>query len=86
MTVIDCDTIEFNGQRYTLISFHCPETYTAKCDIKYEKSKRAEVRLRELIKSVLSVQLNIQPTIDKYGRGLTKLYMFDEDVRSILIS
>ena len=65
MTVIDGDTIEFDAQRYTLISFCTPEKYTAKCDIKYEKGKRAEVRLRELIASVLSVQLNIQPTTDK---------------------
>ena len=85
MTVIDGDTIEFDGQRYTLISFCTPEKYTAKCDIKYEKGKRAEVRLRELIASVLSVQLNIQPTTDKYGRRLAKLHMSDEDIGSILI-
>ena len=85
MTVIDGDTIEFDAQRYTLISFCTPEKYTAKCDIKYEKGKRAEVRLRELIASVLSVQLNIQPTTDKNGRRLAKLHMSDEDIGSILI-
>ena len=83
--MIDGGTIEFDAQRYTLTSFCTPEKYTAKCDIKYEKGKRAEVRLRELIASVLSGQLNIQRTTDKYGRKLAKLHMSDEDIGSILI-
>ena len=85
VTVIDGDTIEFESVRYRLTGFDTPETYNAKCDIEYDRGKQAEDKLRQLIESVGRVQLNIQPSTDKYGRGLAKLFVSGEDVGSILI-
>ena len=47
---------------------------------------RATERLRSLISSVPTVKLVIEPRLDKYGRGLARMFVNGTDVGKILIS
>lgn len=83
--VVDGDTVKLDGLSYRLIGFDTPETYRSQCDAERALGNRAARRLRELINSVPTVKLVIEPRLEKYGRGLARLYVDGTDVGKTLI-
>jgi micrococcal nuclease len=95
--VIDGDTIEAQvaGGRfsaaarrlvtYRLVGFDTPETAFAACDEERVHGERAKARLAELLSSgPIRIEAGAGRP-DRYGRGLARLYVADEDVGDVLV-
>ena len=89
--VVDGDTIDAvvppsrERQRYRLIGFDTPETHYARCDAERALGERATRRLEDLVRGT-GVRIDVQgASKDRYGRGLAKLSVREEDVGRILI-
>lgn len=84
--VIDGDTIDLDGERFRLVGFDTPETYSPQCDYELALGNEATRRLRELVASGELLDLIVLPGRDRYDRGLARLYVGRADVADILIS
>lgn len=84
--VIDGDTIDLNGDRFRLVGFDTPETYSPQCAYEKALGDQATRRLRELVASGELIELAILPGKDKYKRGLARLYIGRKDVADTMIS
>lgn len=84
--VIDGDTIDYNDQRYRLVGFDTPETYRHKCAYELALGNAATDRVRNLLTGGGRIDLAILPGLDRYGRGLARLYVDDRNLADILVS
>lgn len=84
--VIDGDTIDYNDQRFRLVGFDTPETYRHKCDYELALGNAATERVRTLLTGGGRIDLAILPGLDRYGRGLARLYVDDRNLADILVS
>lgn len=84
--VIDGDTIEYQGLSYRLAGYDTPETRFADCPAEKAKGEKATHRLQELINRASKIELRTEGGRDRYGRGLGRLLLDNQDVGTILIS
>lgn len=83
--VIDGDTIEWRGTNYRLEGFDAPETLQADCDAEQAMGESAASMLRSLILGANLIEIQIQPGKDKYGRGIARLLVDNNDVGARLV-
>lgn len=86
ISVIDGDTVRYNGQRLRLLSIDTPETYKPRCDAELAKGREATARLRELVNRAQRIEIVDSGQIDKYDRRLVNLLIDDRDVGNTLIT
>ena len=83
---VDGDTIDIGTQRFRLVGFDTPETYQARCSYEKALGDLATARLRQLVAEAGVVDVVVLPGLDRYGRGLARLYVGGTDVKDILIA
>ena len=83
---VDGDTIDIGTQRFRLVGFDTPETYQARCSYEKALGDLATARLRQLVAGAGVVDVVVLPGLDRYGRGLARLYVGGTDVKDILIA
>lgn len=86
VSAVDGDTLDHGGDRYRLVGFDTPETYRAQCAAEKELGLKAKHRLTDIIRVAGTVDLEIEPSRDKYGRFLAVARADGRDVGAILIS
>ena len=84
--MIDGDTAEIGGKRYRLVGYDTPETYQAKCDFERAWGNQAAARARQLMTEAEAVELIVLPGVDRYGRGLARMFIGNQDIGDILIA
>lgn len=84
--MVDGDTAKVAGRNFRLVGFDTPETWKPKCDYEKALGTNATERARSLIKQAGVVNFVVLPGLDKYGRGLAKIYIQGRDLGDILIS
>ena len=83
--MVDGDTAKIGNQRYRLVGFDTPETWTPRCAFEEALGNAASERARELVDAAGIVDLIILPGRDKYNRGLASIYIRGVDLGDILI-
>ena len=76
-SVTDGDTIKLsNGTAVRLIGFNTPETYKPQCDREYQLGKQATTRLKGLVSTATSIDLQLVQCACKPGTHGTKACNF----------
>ncbi|MDH2436855.1 thermonuclease family protein [Pokkaliibacter sp. MBI-7] len=86
LSVIDGDTVRYNGQRLRLLSIDTPETYKPRCDAELTKGREATARLRELVANAQRIEVVDSGQADKYDRRLVHLLIDGRDVGQTLMA
>ena len=84
--MIDGDTADIDGVRYRLVGYDTPETYQAQCDVEKAWGNQATARARELITGAGAVDVIVLPGKDRYGRGLARMFIGNQNLGDILIA
>ena len=83
--MVDGDTAQLGNQRYRLVGYDTPETWTPRCAFEQALGEAASDRARELVSKAGIVDFVILPGRDKYDRGLASIYIRGVDLGEMLI-
>ena len=83
--MVDGDTAKVGNQRYRLVGYDTPETWTPRCAFEQALGEAASDRARELVANAGMVDFVILPGRDKYDRGLASIYIRGVDLGEMLI-
>ncbi|MFW1011695.1 thermonuclease family protein [Vibrio parahaemolyticus] len=86
LSVVDGDTVKYQGQRLRLQSIDTPETYKPRCESELKQGKAATARLRELIANAGNIEIIDSGRIDPYNRPLVDLILDGKNVGYTLIN
>ena len=84
MQVSAGDTILIDGFKTWLQGCDTPETTEAKCAVERERGELAAARMRKLLRSGV-VQVRWVRRVDRYKRGLARIYVNSRNVCQTLI-
>jgi endonuclease YncB( thermonuclease family) len=84
MQVTAGDTILIDGFKTWLQGCDTPETTDAKCAVERERGELAAARMRKLLRSG-AVQVQWVRRVDRYKRGLVRLYVNGQNVCRTMI-
>ncbi|WP_210211002.1 thermonuclease family protein [Rhodomicrobium lacus] len=83
ITVIDGDTLRYDGVTYRLIGIDAPEIRRARCDAERTLAMLAKARLAQLVADP-SATIETHKRREKYGRTLARLRVRGVDVGATL--
>lgn len=84
ITVIDGDTVEWQGKRIRLLDFDAPEIHHAQCEQERRLGHAASFRLQFLLAGSVA-EIELSGRLDRYGRELGRIRVGGRDVGDILI-
>ena len=75
LSVVDGDTVRYQGETYRLQGLNTPETHGAQCESERQVGDEAKDVLVRLVREAKVVEIRTEHLKDRYQRSLGRLYI-----------